>query len=552
MQLIKSMEVDHFRSIQAPQTLDLGHFTTIAGLNNSGKSNLLRALHLFFTGMTEPSIRFDFSNDYNLHDLKSRKRAKDIRVTVNFDLPALFKFRKGLEPVKSLLGRTFSITKSWSRDSPTVKYFKNGNELDLEDRAKIDQFLALINFRYIPNRVLPLDIVRNEHASLRDAIVRRLRRRLGKQDELFTKLKETSATLVEGIEKDLKNSTNVDGVRLDMPSSWQDFVFALGYKLTSGGIEFNDSVQGSGVQGLLMIQTLALIDKDYYQQFGWKQASLWAIEEPESSMHTTLEARVAYFLAQLAKEKDGRLQIIGTTHSDLMLQSSDTIVMVNTEKGRTTSKAVDKRLGLAEAAKTGVSRFTHPLLIDPLRPLILVEGKYDHAFLEQAIRLIAPSQDINVSFLEKLDDADGATGGDGNLQKYIKAHQQQLSMRLSGSPVLVLLDWDSASKLNEFNKYCDDRTRYRALAWPDSSFNPALNSKFHGIERHMSDRIIDEANAKCSVLGKTTHGTWTVYRDDYNKKFKPAVYDVIKDGIVPDDLVYVSDFVSQLIQNIKG
>jgi|GEM_PF-6256624 len=76
-----------------------------------------------------------------------------------------------------------------------------------------------------------------------------------------------------------------------------------------------------------MIQTLALIDKDYYQQFGWKQASLWAIEEPESSMHTTLEAQVVSFLAQLSTESDGRLQIIGTTHSDLMLQSSDTIVM---------------------------------------------------------------------------------------------------------------------------------------------------------------------------------------------------------------------------------
>ena len=552
MKLIKSIEIDHFRSIQAPQTVEVGHFTAIAGLNNSGKSNLLRALHLFFTGMTEPSVNFDFSKDYNLHDVRSKKRAKDIRVTITFELPELFKFRKGLEPVNELLGSTFSITKSWSRDTPIEKYFLNDKELSLEDRAKIDQFLALINFRYIPNRVLPLDIVRNEHSALRDAIVRRLRRRLGQQDELFAKLKEISETLVEGIEKDLRNATNVDGVRLDMPSSWQDFVFALGYKLTSDGIEFDDSVQGSGVQSLLMIQTLALIDKDYYQQFGWKQASLWAIEEPESSMHTTLEAQVAYFLAQLSTERDGRLQIIGTTHSDLMLQSSDTIVMADMEKGRTACKVVDKRTGLSESAKIGISRFTHPLLIEPLRPLILVEGKYDHALLEQAIRLIAPSLDINVSYLEVLDNTGGATGGDGNLQKYLKAHQQQLSMRIPGSPVIVLLDWDSAGKVSELKKYCNDSSRYKVLAWPDSSFNPALNAKFKGIERHMSDRIVEDANAKCSVLGKTARGTWTVSPDDYNKKFKPAVYDVVKKGITADDLVHLRDFVGQLMQDIKG
>ncbi|MCH7686909.1 MAG: AAA family ATPase [Planctomycetes bacterium] len=551
MQLIKSVEVDHFRSIQTSQTVEMGHFTAIAGLNNSGKSNLLRALHLFFTGKIEPSVNFDFAKDYNLHDSKSKKRAKNICVTVTFDLPQQFKFRTGLGSAKVLLGRNFSITKAWSRNSTTPKYLLNDTELDLEDRVKIDQFLSLINFRYIPNRVLPLDIVRNEHSALRDAIVRRLRRRLGKQDELFAKLKETSETLVEGIETDLRDATNVDGVRLDMPSSWKEFVFALGYKLTSEGMEFDDSVQGSGVQSLLMLQTLALIDKDYYQQFGWKQASFWAIEEPESSMHTSLEARVASFLAQLATGSDGRLQIIGTTHSDLMLQSADSIVMVSVDKGRTKCKTVDKRTGLTEAAKVGVSRFTHPLLAEPLCPVILVDGKYDHAFLEQAIRLLAPSRDIRVSFLEDLDDTDGATGGEGNLQKYLKSHQQLLSMRMAGAPIIVLLDWDSKLKVTEFEKYCSDKTRYKVFAWPDSSFNPALNKKFKGIERHMADRIIEEANSNCSVLGKTRSGAWTVFPEDYNKEFKPAVYDVVKAGITADDLVYVKDFVKELIRDIE-
>jgi predicted ATP-dependent endonuclease of OLD family len=61
-------------------------------------------------------------------------------------------------------------------------------------------------------------------------------------------------------------------------------------------------------------------DRDYFQQFGWKQAAVWAVEEPESSLNTALEARTAHSLSRVAKEHGGRLQIIGTTHSDLMIQ----------------------------------------------------------------------------------------------------------------------------------------------------------------------------------------------------------------------------------------
>ncbi len=548
MQLIKSVTVDHFRSIQQPQTVSMKDFTAIAGLNNAGKSNLLRALNLFFTGNTDADVSFDYASDYNRHDLKSKKKSKDINVAVRFELPSRFRFRKGLEPVEKLLGRNFTIGKAWSRNSPTPKYLLNDSNVVLDDIGKIDQFLNMINFRYIPNRVFPLDMIRNEHAALRDALVRRLSRRLSKQDEVFMYLKNTSEKLVEGMQKHFQYITGVDNVRLDMPSSWQDFVFALGYKFTSGDIEVDDSAQGSGVQSLLMLQTLALIDKDYFQQFGWKQAAFWAIEEPESSLHTSLEASVASFLSEIATEPKGRLQILGTTHSDLMLQASDTIVMVKMDKGRTRFEEVDKRQGLIESARQGVSRFTHPLLAEPLHPVILVEGKSDHEFLQQAIRLLAPNSNVRVSFLEELDNSDGATGGYKALQTYLKSHKQLLSIRMEGSPTIVLLDWDAKNNVSEFEKYCRDESRYQVFCWPDSSFNSSLNRKFKGLERHMPDRVIEAANLECDVLAKTNGGAWTCSPDDYNKKFKPAVFKIIRQGLSMDDLIHVKSFVKELLK----
>ncbi len=83
----------------------------------------------------------------------------------------------------------------------------------------------------------------------------------------------------------------------------------FGYRLMSGDIEVDDSAQGSGIQSLLMLETLSLIDRDYFQQFGWKQASLWALEEPESSLHSTLEATVSKFLSEISTDNSSRLHL---------------------------------------------------------------------------------------------------------------------------------------------------------------------------------------------------------------------------------------------------
>jgi AAA15 family ATPase/GTPase len=47
MKLISQIEIDHFRSVRDETITALGDFTALAGPNNSGKSNILRALNAF-------------------------------------------------------------------------------------------------------------------------------------------------------------------------------------------------------------------------------------------------------------------------------------------------------------------------------------------------------------------------------------------------------------------------------------------------------------------------------------------------------------------------
>jgi len=444
MKLISEVKVQSFRSLNNASLPDLGHFTALAGENNSGKSNLLRALNAFFSGSTDPGVALSVDADYYRPDL-GKKKAKRIRVSVKFSLPDHFKFRKSIRHVGDFLGgREFTLAKEWSRGAPVPKYFLNGEgPLEPDNRLKCDQFLDLIAFRYIPNRVLPLEIVRGEHHSLRDVLVRRLAPKVRGHAGAFEAFKETSSALISSVTQHIREACpQIGEVRLATPDSWQDLAFLFAYKLATNGVETDDVAQGSGIQSLLMLETLALIDRDFFQRFGWKQAAIWALEEPESSLHNILEARVAKYLSDLSSETNGRLQIVATTHSDLVLQYADRAAFAKqNNKGTSFVLGEDKKLVLEEASRSGISRWVHPLLWSPLSPLVLVEGKYDHAFLQEAFRLLGVRRSINVSFLELLEGGP-VTGGVESLIKYLKSHFGAVRNRVSSAPVVVVLIWN--------------------------------------------------------------------------------------------------------------
>ena len=124
---------------------------------------MLRALNAFFTGYTDGDSRISVDTDFTRTATdKPAKKRKRIRIAVRFSLPATFKFRRDLGPIGLWLGDDFEIAKEWDRSRPQPSYFLNGIPVVTDDRAKIETFLALISFRYIPNRVLPLDVIRRD------------------------------------------------------------------------------------------------------------------------------------------------------------------------------------------------------------------------------------------------------------------------------------------------------------------------------------------------------------------------------------------------------
>ena len=53
MNIIKKITISKFRSIGEGQKIEPADFNVISGANDSGKSNYLKALNLFFNGETD-------------------------------------------------------------------------------------------------------------------------------------------------------------------------------------------------------------------------------------------------------------------------------------------------------------------------------------------------------------------------------------------------------------------------------------------------------------------------------------------------------------------
>jgi predicted ATPase len=547
MRLIEEVSIHGFRSVRDAKLSELGDFTAFAGLNNSGKSNVLRALNAFFSGQTDSGQRLRVDEDYYRPDL-GKKKAKRIRIAVTFSLPAAFKFRKGLQAVQTLLGNSFTVAKEWTRQDPDPAYYLNGTRLDAPDRHKVDQFLQLVNFRYVPNRVQPLEVIRSEHQALRDVLVRRLGQKAKGAKSAFEAISKTSETLIRALSNRFQEALPYAGeVRLATPSSWAEMVFTFGYRLSQGDIELSDTVQGSGTQSLLMLETLYLIDRDYFQKFGWRQAAIWAVEEPESSLHSSLEARVALYLAGIASDLGSRLQVFCTTHSDLMLQYATSAVVVEHTQGQTRFEAgLSGRNLLDKVSRLGVSRWVHPIMHYPLDPLLILEGKSDHAFFIQALKYFKLSRQLRLSYLEKLGTG-GQTGGVQDTAGYVKDNAGAIKARPKDSPVVVVLDWDAATKTNLFTKHFNGADPLKALGWPESALNPLLGKSFRGIERCYSDRLIAEAEKRGVSIARKQDGTCVIQPDEYAKA-KEVLADVVSEGLQVDDLAHARPFLEEILK----
>jgi energy-coupling factor transporter ATP-binding protein EcfA2 len=544
MRFITSIRIRDFRSIAAADVEDLRDIVPVVGLNGSGKSNLMRALNLFFTGQVERQSGINLQRDFREPGRKVKRR---VAVEVDLDYSVFEDLRQDyLDALRSISGgaRQVTIRKEWTVE-PGLSVFsaplgETVQPLRPDQLPAVDRVLGMVRFRYLPNHVHPSRILENEENEIRGMLFARLRRRQVLQEQTVKEISAAADELMQPIIDVMKRATGeVSRVELATPRDWRELAWAFGMKLRGPQSQaFDALVHGSGVQSVLAYSILHAVDTSFLGSFGWRKGAVWALEEPESFLHVGLQEELARLLASYT-EKDP-LQILVTTHATPFLGISDKGLLTQTDAmGRTEMACVSRKELVNTAFTSRIAPWAHALHVGPPKPMLLVEGVSDRDLLLRAYEQSGIGNPYQILALPDLH-AD-LQGGD-DIPSYLKYNAPALAARPDDSPVFVLRDWESGPKpIAAIQSALSIHSTSRCFSWPLDLTNSDLSERFVGIEKFLSTSFIEHVGSSLGLPLLTPRSssqvTWRydVNRSDLNAR-KSEIHQELADRNNPDDI----------------
>lgn len=287
--------------------------TVIVGDNDSGKSNVLRALNLFFNGQTNPNTQFSFANDFNRYTEPRAKKAPEIAVELRLELPESYRENNGEQVLWRKRWRADGLQSRAEMQGIRFLKKKRGSgyieELfELSTRSRVPPLLNRIQFEYVP-AVRGADFFRSLRGRIFEVIAQASESVVRESSGQFeTVIGNAVSGLLESISLELKDSSKL---RLpnDLTSIFESLDFLNGEKSIS-----LDS-RGDGIKARYIPLILKFIAEKSREASGLSPTFIWAYEEPENN----LEFRRAQALADSFKKlaQDEFSQVILTTHSPI-------------------------------------------------------------------------------------------------------------------------------------------------------------------------------------------------------------------------------------------
>lgn len=320
MKIIERIEIKYFRSFAEKNVkiTDLKDLNIFSGSNDVGKSNVLKALNLFFNNEINIGEEFDLKKDLSiLQRTRSEKefeerrnaRTKDDPYASQRDLFVKIKiYFNRVTNDKSTTPEKFWVEKTWNKNgfiTPTsniqTAYKKKNRKIPTQSQAaalqgQLTQFLNSINFEYVP-------AVKDKQ--FLQYLFRKLQKSLFERDITFQKtsneINAQIAATTEDLFQEFKDKTGIDA-SFSIPESLIDFFTTINVS-TENDIPLYS--RGDGIQARFIPAILNEISKG-------KKNVIWGFEEPENSYeYRNAEILAKDFLTNYAEKK----QIFITSHT---------------------------------------------------------------------------------------------------------------------------------------------------------------------------------------------------------------------------------------------
>ena len=386
---ISSIQIKNFRSIRN-ESIKPTDFNILVGTNDVGKSNILKALNLFFNGQTDYNTPFDFHNDFTYLFPPKSNSTKEIKITVKFEIPDTYT-ECGI----------YTWTKIWRTNNYFDEEILNNKNEKPNAKSRVPGALKRIKFRYVPAvksslyyKTLLGDLYSAVAASIGSPL-------LSSATDFSVALKDYTKSISEEVNARLKMLTE-----LTIPNNLNDIFQALIFETceTESGIRVPLTSRGDGIQARhipIILHYIAMEDQKSRNKGSMKVCTIWGFEEPENG----LELNRTFQMANEFQEYSNEIQIFTTTHSPafyMQKENSHTkvffvykkadseITEIKTEK----SELIAKNMGLMPIVAPFIAEqekkleqaqliYSQNILTDI--PTIMVEGETDIKLLETAI-----------------------------------------------------------------------------------------------------------------------------------------------------------------------
>lgn len=394
---IKHIRIKNFRSI-VDLSIDTDKMNIFVGLNDAGKSNVLKALNLFFNGETEPGVAFDFETDYSKYAPIRKKKAKEITISVVFAIPERYSYHDDVV-----------WTKIW-REGGLHK--DNSSQWNFTPYSKVATLLKRVRYKYVP-AIKSDNYFKLLLADLYMSIAKEA------NNELVEKAEEYSYALDGFTQKIGLRVQKTVGIRsnLIMPANqvdiFKELVFITNDK---SGKSIDLSYRGDGIKAVHIPAILKYIseqDNRLMTNTAVPITSIWGYEEPENG----IEMRKCFDLAKELFEFSHEVQEFITTHSPAFYQlgnEGNTKVYYVYKGEDDYSSQISEEIDLLELHdKVGIMPIIAPIVAEKQQELlsmkalfanvkfmdketIFVEGVTDKAYLEMAISNFSPLLDNKI------------------------------------------------------------------------------------------------------------------------------------------------------------
>ena len=353
MKLIKQIEIKNFRSFgnrkqESYKLIKCNDLNIISGANDSGKSNVLRALNLFFNNLTDPNLFFNFDRDFHRNPNPDEDDVKVQLVTIKiwFDNQKNRNKNKN-NPDTVYLPSEFWVSKTWKRTSTYTnddiltsierefekekgkENFNNFLNEEVQEKRvlksivkaslqrQLTEFLHSIQFHYVP-AIKDKDYFSHLYGELQKTLWKAKKSTVEiKKLDFEQAIQVETNNLMEEFKSSISASSKIDfNPVFELPSDLINLFRAL--VVQTGNVDL--TLRGDGLQAKLIPEILHFISQKELTltsagvRSGEKSKKyfIWGFEEPENSY----EYKNAQLLAEKFKSKFiDNAQIFITTHS---------------------------------------------------------------------------------------------------------------------------------------------------------------------------------------------------------------------------------------------